>query len=84
MTMGMVLVIVVVVLLVLYTQLMDSVMILSRNLMLLYIKTLKDLFLNPEEGLKSGLDSLLKRSTMIFGNVRMNNANIDLISVLFR
>ena len=73
MTMGMVLVIAVVVLPVLYTQLMDSVMILSRNLMLLYIKTPKDLFLNPEEGLKSGLDLLLKRSTMIFGNVSVNN-----------
>ena len=83
MTMGMVLVIAVVVLPVLYTQLMDSVMILSRNLMLLYIKTPKDLFLNPEEGLKSGLDLLLKRSTMIFGNVSVNNcdANIDPISV---
>ena len=72
MTMGMALVIAVVVLPVLYTQLMDSVMILSRNMTWLCIKTPKDLFLNPEEELKSGLDLLLKRSTMIFGNVSVN------------
>ena len=72
MTMGMVLVIAVVVLPVLYTQLMDSVMILSRNSMLLYIKTPRDLFLSLAEELKSGLDLPLKRSTMISGNVSVN------------